>query len=109
MIQRGNLFRYDSIRAGEEVIQRLLPDRGVLLERIVSCSAASPPGFWYEQERDEWVVLLQGKASLAWADGKIESLVPGDWVFIPAGCRHRVESTSGDPPAVWLAVHGQLK
>ena len=34
---------------------------------IMQCGFRPASG---EQERDEWVVLLQGKASLAWADGK---------------------------------------
>ena len=34
-------------------------------------------------------------------------LGPGDHVLIPAGARHRVERTSAEPPAVWLAVYAE--
>ena len=78
------------------------------IERIVSRGQASPAGFWYDQDQDEWVALLQGKACLKWDDGSQSELVEGDWVLIPARRKHRVEWTSCDPPCIWLAVHGNL-
>lgn len=79
---------------------------GVRIERIVSTGQRSPDGFWYDQPSDEWVALLQGRAGLRFAaEPAVRELVPGDWVLIPAGCRHRVEWTSVDPAAVWLAIH----
>ena len=76
------------------------------IERIVSTGQASPPGFWYDQPDDEFVVLLAGAASLRFEAGDVTlDLKPGDWVEIPAHVRHRVEATQADPPTVWLAVH----
>jgi cupin 2 domain-containing protein len=72
----GNLFALPSPLPEEESFEPLLPDRGVLIERIVSTGQASPPGHWYDQERDEWVVLLQGRAKLAWEDGRTRELRP---------------------------------
>lgn len=91
----------------EELHETLLQDdkRGILIERIISSGQASPPGFWYDQQQDEWVVLLQGRAGLAWDDGRAITLQKGDWVFIPAHTRHRLEWTSREPPCIWLAVH----
>jgi cupin 2 domain-containing protein len=104
-----NLFKLpEPLRSGE-VCEALIPDRGVLIERIVSIGQASPDGFWYDQERDEWVALLQGQAKLAWEDGKSLLMDPGDWIFIPAHERHRVEWTTANPPCIWLAVHGRLR
>jgi cupin 2 domain-containing protein len=78
----------------------------VRIERIVSTGQASPPGFWYDQPDDEFVVLLTGGARLRFEDGEVTlDMKPGDWVEIPAHVRHRVESTQADPPTVWLAVH----
>ena len=90
----------------DEVFEVLASGGGVLVERIVSAGHASEPGWWLEQERDEWVALLEGEATLAFEeDGATLRLVPGDHVLIPAGERHRVESTRSEPPSVWLAVH----
>jgi cupin 2 domain-containing protein len=80
--------------------------RDVRIERIVSSGRSSPPGFWYDQPDDEFVVLLSGSGVLRFEDGnQIVPLLPGDWIEIPAHVRHRVESTESDPPTVWLAVH----
>ncbi len=84
----------------------LLQTGGCRLERIISIGHATPPGEWYDQDGDEWVALLQGQAKLRFAeDDAARLLTPGDYVWIPAHCRHRVEWTSEDPPAVWLALH----
>ena len=88
--------------------QGLVSDRGVLIERIISSGQVTPQGEWYDQDRDEWVVLLQGEAVLTYADGRTLALRPGDHVLIPARERHRVDRTSTDPPCIWLAVHGSL-
>lgn len=95
-------------RAPRELSEVLAQGPGVRIERIVSSGHVSPPGYWYDQEQDEWVCLLQGRARLAWENGQGQDLKVGDWLFIPAHARHRVEYTSKEPPCVWLAVHGRL-
>jgi len=104
-----NLFQSPSIPSTEEFCELLLPDRGVRIERIISAGQASPPDFWYDQDRDEWVALLQGQARLVWDDGRRQDLQAGDWLFIPAHERHRVDWTSKEPSCIWLAIHGNLR
>jgi cupin 2 domain-containing protein len=48
-------------------------------------------------------MLAQGSAELEFDDSRKQSLAPGDWLVIPAGCRHRVAATG--PDTIWLAVH----
>ena len=103
-----NLFKIPESLPVDEFVEPLITGQGVLIERIISTGQISPPGFWYDQDRDEWVVLLQGQARLAWEDGRSKELEPGDWVFIPAHERHRVEWTSHEIACIWLAVHGNL-
>lgn len=103
-----NIFDLPKKLPAEELFETIIPDNGVLIEKIVSSGQASPPDFWYDQERDEWVLLLQGEAILQWEDSQETRLFAGDWLFIPAHKRHRVEYTSIQPPCIWLAVHGQL-
>ena len=76
------------------------------MERIVSRGHASPDGFWYDQDENEWVIVLQGSAGLRF-EGKEELLVlhTGDYILIPRHCKHRVEWTDTDCETVWLAVH----
>ena len=103
----GNLFAgIDEEKRDEELLTTLAERPGGRIERIVSTGQASPPGFWYDQDWGEWVVLLSGAARLHFADeAEARRLAPGDWVDIPAHCRHRVEWTDPDQPTVWLAVH----
>jgi len=104
-----NLFELPKDLPREEIAEPLILDKGILIERIISTGQVSPPGFWYDQDRDEWVVLLQGQARLGWEDGRSKELRAGDWVFIPAHERHRVEWTSQETACIWLAVHGRMK
>jgi len=85
------------------MFRTLLARPGIRLEQIVSHGEASAPGFWYDQEQPEWVLLAQGTAVLRFEPGGDIGLRAGDFVMIPAHRRHRVESVSGD--AVWLALH----
>ena len=103
----GNLFAgIDEGKRDEELLTTLAERPGGRIERIVSTGQASPPGFWYDQDWGEWVVLLSGAARLRFADeDEPRHLWSGDWVDIPAHCRHRVEWTDPDQPTVWLAVH----
>ena len=103
----GNLFAgIDEEKRDEELLTTLAERPGGRIERIVSTGQASPPGFWYDQDWGEWVVLLSGAARLRLAEeAEARRLAPGDWVDIPAHCRHRVEWTDPDQPTVWLAVH----
>jgi cupin 2 domain-containing protein len=88
-----------------ERIDVLLDTPGARLERIVSTGHATPPGEWYDQDRDEWVVVLRGRARLR-IEGEPEdrALAPGDHLLLRAHVRHRVEWTDPDEPTVWLAL-----
>jgi cupin 2 domain-containing protein len=91
--------------ADAEVVTALLARPGVRVERIVSAGQATPLDAPYDQDHDEWVLLLAGAAGL-WIEGKGELVLrPGDTVLIPAHQRHRVTWTAADPPTVWLAIH----
>ncbi|SFK34127.1 cupin domain-containing protein [Methylocapsa palsarum] len=102
----GNLFEVASLDLTQEIVSVLAGARDVRIERIVSRGQASPPGFWYDQDSAEWVVLLTGSAGLSFEnEDNVRVLSPGDHVFIPARQKHRVEWTSESGPTIWLAVH----
>ncbi|MDN0083217.1 cupin domain-containing protein [Crenobacter sp. SG2305] len=101
-----NLFAHLEAHTGQEQLDTLLSRPGLKIERIVSTGQASPPGFWYEQEQGEWLVLLAGEAKLVFEDeASPRDLLPGDFVDIPPKCRHRVEWTDPEVATVWLAVY----
>jgi cupin 2 domain-containing protein len=98
-----NLFSEAASPTGEEVIQPLLDGKSFRLESIHSFGQPTPKGSWYDQDTEEWVLLVQGSAVLEFEGEGMLDLKSGDFLLIPAHCMHRVESTSGD--AVWLALH----
>ena len=98
-----NLFDEVPTPLPEELVQKILSGPNLRIERIVSHGHASPDGFWYDQEQNEFVVLLKGAARLRFEDEVID-MIPGSSVNIPAHRRHRVEWTTPDGPTIWLAV-----
>jgi cupin 2 domain-containing protein len=104
--ESGNLFSgMPGTLAGEE-IATLLSAPNIRIERIVSRGHSSPPGFWYDQDRSEWVVVLAGSAAVLFeSETAPHTLRRGDWLHIPAHARHRVEWTDKDEPTIWIAVH----
>ena len=101
-----NIFAQIPERFPEELFECILKQDNIVIERIVSNGHISPVGQWYDQTRDEWVILLQGKATLLFEkDNNLISLTPGDYLLIPAHTRHRVEWTQPDFNTVWLAIH----
>ncbi|MFO1371238.1 MAG: cupin domain-containing protein [Candidatus Competibacteraceae bacterium] len=106
MPSSGNLFADIPAPLPAEQFDTLLQSKAYRLERIISIGHVTPPDQWYDQSWDEWVLLLQGQADLRFADeSDVRKLAPGDYVWIPAHCRHRVDWTSQTPPALWLALH----
>jgi cupin 2 domain-containing protein len=104
----SNLFADLPVRLPAERIDALVATPGVRIERIVSTGHVTPPGEWYDQDGDEWVVVLRGRARLRIeGDAEVRDLYPGDHLLLRAHVRHRVEWTDDAGPTVWLAVHFQ--
>jgi cupin 2 domain-containing protein len=101
-----NLFDDFPEEFDEEFMEDLVDDGSVRIERIVSQGHASPEGFWYDQDEDEWVLLLAGSAALVFEEEDEEVVLkPGDHIRIPAHKRHRVSWTAPNAETVWLAVY----
>jgi len=90
----------------DEFFEVLAENPHFTLERIVSKGHASPPGFWFDQDRNEWVMLVSGNAEILF-EGEEEprTMSSGDFVLIPAHARHRVLWTDPENDTVWLALH----
>ena len=100
-----NLFDELPAASPNEDFEELLNRNGTRIERIVSTGQSTPEDAPYDQDHDEWVLLLKGAAGL-WVDGEGErELRPGDCVLIPARRRHRVTWTAQGEATIWLAVH----
>jgi cupin 2 domain-containing protein len=105
-VRLENIFDNIPENFAEELIDPIAEGREVRIERVVSRGHASPPGYWYDQKKNEYVLLIKGKAGLV-IEGQKETIVlqDGDYINIPAHLKHRVEWTDPDQDTVWLAIH----
>ena len=88
----------------EELIETLLKNDNVLIERIVLTGQVTPAEKWYDQDKNEWSIVLQGEGELSYEDNSRIKLAAGDYLLIPAHQKHRVEYTSSEPPCIWLTI-----
>ena len=94
-----NIYDYIIPQTGE-TFTTLLEHKNIKINRIVSSDDLDETE--YIQEEDEWLVVLEGKATLLLKDEK-KTLIKGDSLFIPSKTPHRVLSTQSG--TVWLTVH----
>jgi cupin 2 domain-containing protein len=100
---QGNLFDRIPERIQDEIFELLFERPGVTIQRILSRGQTTD---WIKQDRHEWVILVRGAAELLFDDGqRAVSMRPGDYLIIPAGCRHRVTWTDPGQTSIWLAIH----
>ena len=105
-----NIFDTENIQSqNPEVFENILELKGIKIERIVTLIPYNKPGDWYNQNTDEWVLLLQGEAHLEFEQEQILQLKAGDYIFIPAHKKHRINHSSIEPKCIWLAFHTTLK
>lgn len=104
-ISSSSIFTGIPAQLPTELCQTLLDTPNIRIERIVSKGHCSAENDWYDQSQDEWVILLQGQARLTFAGTDPIDLNPGEYLLIPAHCKHRVDWTSPDTESVWLAIH----
>lgn len=100
-----NLLEGDPAPEGQERVEVLAQGPNWRLELIHSCNACSAAGFWYDQPESEWVLVLHGSATLAFADEhEPRDLCVGDALLIAPHRRHRLVATDPAPGTLWLAL-----
>ena len=102
-VEKYNIFVQIIVDKSEEIFFEIFKNESIKVEKIVSNGQNSPENFWYEQEKSEFILLLEGFAILEFEDKQVE-LVKGDCLNIEAFQKHRVKFTSLDEPTVWFAV-----
>jgi len=103
----ANIFEAIPETLPVEVFESLAEGAGVKIERIVSRGHTTPADRWYDQEKNEWVLVLRGRAIIAFPEKPAVTLQEGDYLTIRAHEKHRVQWTDPGGETVWLAVHYQ--
>ncbi len=102
----SNLLENIPAHLPEELIEVFASSENVRIERIVSLGHISPEDFWYDQEQNEFVLLLKGKAELEFSDPENKIMLSeGDSLVIPTHQRHRVSWTKPETETIWLVVY----
>ena len=102
----GSLLEGIPKELSKEIFDTICSTGNVIIERIVSQGHASPEGFWYDQKKTEFVLVVKGSAGLKLEnEDDIVVLKPGDYLNIGAHVKHRVEWTDSTCETIWLAVY----
>ncbi len=104
-MELSNIFESIPDNLDEEVVDLIVQNKNAKIERIISRGQTSPVSGWYDQEKDEWVIVLTGEAIISFENGKEVHLKAGDHINISAHTKHKVKWTDPKTETVWLAVH----
>ena len=77
----------------------LMPVQRLLLAASLRGARRLP--HWYHRQ----LCRLLGVRLRIEGESADRELGDGDWIMLPAHCRHRVTWTRAEPPTVWLAIH----
>lgn len=100
-----NLFDTSNARQDVEVSVILCQTSDVRIEKILSMGHSSLETFWYDQEENEWVSVLQGWGEVLFeGETTPHRLCEGDTLFIPSHRRHKVTATSNEGVTIWLVA-----
>lgn len=94
-----NIYNYTTPQKGE-TFTSLLEHKNIKINAIVSSEVIDEKT--YLQEEDEWLVLIEGEATLLVEDKEIK-LKKGDTLFIPSKTPHRIINTQNG--TLWLTCH----
>ncbi len=105
MIKPQNILVNIPHKLNQELFETLLQHNSVTIQRIVSKGHKSLESEWYDQEKNEWVMVIKGNAVLSFEDQSAIKLSEGDYINIPSHKKHKVIWTDPNNETVWLAVH----
>ncbi len=99
-----NIFEALPAAIENEIFEDLLKNDSIRIERILSKGQRSPESGWYDQEENEWVLVLQGSGIIGFEDGTEKKLEQGDFLNIPKRKKHKVTWTDPNNVTLWLAI-----
>lgn len=100
----NNLFSSLPDNLDREIFENLVQSEHIRIEKILSKGHSSPDNGWYDQDENEWVLVLKGSGVVVFDDGHKVILKKGDYLNIPAHQKHRVLWTDPTRVTVWLAI-----
>ncbi|MDY0234153.1 MAG: cupin domain-containing protein, partial [Sulfurimonas sp.] len=106
-MEKSNIFSNIPTNLDDELFEDIINKESFKLQRIISQGHTTPEDEWYDQDEDEWVMLVSGEAVLSFFDNEDVHLKAGDYINIRAHKKHRVSWTKPDAKTIWLALYSQ--
>lgn len=100
----SNIFESIPDEMPAEVFEDIVSSPKIRIERILSRGHTSPESGWYDQDENEWVMVIDGQATIEFDDGTFVTLRKGDYLNIPAHSKHKVSWSDPNQITIWLAV-----
>jgi len=100
----NNIFSNIPAELPNELFEDIIITEKLRVERIVSKGQTSPKIGWYDQDDNEWLIVLSGYGVIEYKNGNKVTLKHGDYLNIKAHEKHRVIETSTAETTVWLAI-----
>ena len=100
----NNIFAEIPDELDNELMQVLQQSDNIKIQRIVSKGQVSPETGWYDQQQNEWVIVIKGEAVITFEQTEV-AMQAGSYINIPAHTRHKVSWTHPDLETVWLVVY----
>ena len=104
-MKKQNIFKNIPVKLDEESFEDILNTDTFNIQRIISKGHTSPKTGWYDQDDNEWVIVLKGGAVLSYGNGDEVHLESGDYINIPAHTKHKVSWSDPNIETIWIAVH----
>jgi len=104
VVLKKNIFDNILSNIPEEIIESLIDSNGIKVECIISKGHISPKEFWYDQDKNKFVILLKRSAKLLFENDEQIILSEGDYISIPSHKKHHVEWTDSETETIWLAI-----
>lgn len=104
-MKKENIFTKIPKELKDELFEDILSQPNIKIQRIISQGHTTQEFDWYDQDSDEWVMLVKGAAVISFENEDDVELEVGDYINIPAHKKHKVSYTSQDEKTIWLAVH----
>lgn len=100
-----NIFESIPDNLDKEISEKLIQNKDIKIERIISKGHTSPESGWYDQAQNEWVIILKGEAIISFETEEEVILGVGHYINIPAKTKHKVSWTNPETETIWLAIH----
>jgi|SRR3989338_454856 len=103
-LKNGNFFSKIPKSIPKELFETIVSSNDFKIEKIISKGHKTKKDYWYDQDNNESVLILNGSAELLFENEELIKMKEGEYIIIPAHKKHRVEKTDEKKETIWLTI-----